>query len=60
MFWLWVWLETRSHLKDVSRRMSSRGQRAPSAFCRSRKECDLLARMFCFRNYGSHFEVIFL
>ena len=60
MFWLWVWLETRSRLMDVSRRMSSRGQRAPSAFRRSRKECDFLARMFCVRNFGSQFEVIFL
>ena len=45
---------------DISRRMSTRDQRAPSAFHRSRKECDLLARMFCVRNFGSQFEVIFL
>ena len=45
---------------DVSRRMSTRDQRAPSAFHRSRKECDLLARMFCIRNFGFQFEGIFL
>ena len=46
MFSLWVWLETKSRLMDVSRRMSTRDQRAPSAFHRSRKECVLLARRF--------------
>ena len=49
MFWLWVWLETKSRLIDISRRISTRDQRAPSAFRRSRKECNLLARMFCVR-----------
>ena len=45
---------------DVSRRMSTRDQRPPSAFCRSRKECVLLARMFCVRYFDSQFEVSFL
>ena len=45
---------------DVSRRMNTRDQRAPSAFRRSRKECDLLVRIFSVRNFGSQFEVIFL
>ena len=53
MFWLWVWLETKSCLMDVSRRMSTRDQRPPSAFRRSRKECVLLARMFCVRYFDS-------
>ena len=49
MFWLWIWLETESRLMDVSRRLCTRDQRTPSAFRRSRKECSLLARMFCVR-----------
>ena len=47
MFWLWVWLETKSRLMDVSVSMSTGDQKALSAFHRSRKEYVLLARMFC-------------
>ena len=49
IFMLWIWLETESRLMDVSRRMSTRDQGAPSPFCGSRKECNLLARIFCVR-----------
>ena len=49
MFWLWVLLETESLLIDISRRMSTRDQGAPSPFRGSRKECNLLARIFCVR-----------
>ena len=56
----WVWLETGSRLMDISGRMSTRDQRAPSPSTGAGRKCDLLARMFDVRNFVPQFEVSFL